>query len=552
MNSKENVKKVKAQSFMKNVLMLMCSQIIIKVLGLLYKLVIINADGFGNVGNGYYNTGYQLYALLLTLSSVGVPTVISKLVSERVAVGDNKSAHRIFQTALKLFGILGGIFSILLFFGADFIATNILNVPGVKYTLMVLAPAIVMVSISAVLRGYFSGLGSMKATSVSQTLEQFFNCILSITFVYAFVGNEPEIMAAAGNLSTTLAVIISLNYLIIYYKRRKAGIMEGVEKSTSDSEEKSTKQLVKIILALSIPMAIGSIISVINSAIDSVTISNCIQFAYEGIINSKEALENEAMRLAGILSKSETIIHLPLAINAAFCVALVPAISSALAKGDKKSAQKRLSFSFFASILILFPCAVGLTVIADQIINLLYPNAPEGGTILQLTTITMIFVGLNNIVNGGLYGIGKIHIPAISLAIGGIFKLVLNVILISNPDINIYGATYSSIVCQAIAFFISYFAMIKYIKLDLSFKQHLLKPAIASVIMGLVVFVSYNLLEIVIDPRVSTIIAILIGVIAYAFIVAVGKILSKEEIHMIPYGDKIYKILLKLKIYKET
>ena len=179
MGAEDKIKKEKGTSFMKNVAMLMIAQIVIKILGFIYRLVIINVEGFGDVGNGYYDAGYTVYSLLLTISSVGIPTVISKLVSERVAIGDHKGAYRIFKTSLKIFTIIGAVLSVALFFGAELVATKILNVPNIKYVLMVLAPAIMFVASSSVLRGYFAGLGSMKATSVSQTLEQFFNCVLT-------------------------------------------------------------------------------------------------------------------------------------------------------------------------------------------------------------------------------------------------------------------------------------------------------------------------------------------------------------------------------------
>ncbi len=270
----------KNSSFMKNVAMLMIAQILIKILGFVYRLVIINVEGFGDLGNGYYDAGYTVYSLLLTLSSVGIPTVISKLVSERVAIGDHKGAHRIFKVSLKIFTIIGAILSIGLFLGAEIIADKILNVPDVKYVLMVLAPAIMFVASSSILRGYFAGLGSMKSTSVSQTLEQFFNCVLTITFVYALVGQDPAYMAAGGNLSTTLAILISFTYLVVFYKRRKKEIAAECDAQIVPMEDKTTGKLIKTIFAISIPMTIGSLISVVNNMIDTVTISNCIQTAF--------------------------------------------------------------------------------------------------------------------------------------------------------------------------------------------------------------------------------------------------------------------------------
>ena len=551
MEAQEKIKREKGTSFMKNVAMLMIAQILIKVLGFVYRLVIINVKGFGDIGNGYYDAGYTVYSLLLTLSSVGIPTVISKLVSERVAIGDHKGANRIFKTSLKIFTTIGAFFSIALFFGADIIARKILNVPDVKYVLMVLAPAIMFVSSSSVIRGYFAGLGSQKATSVSQTLEQFFNCVLTITFVYALVGKDPAIMAAGGNVSTTLAIIISFIYLYVFYKRRKKGIIMECENQTVPQENKTAGNLIKTIFAISIPMTIGSLISVINNMIDTVTISNCIQTAFSGIISAKADLEAKAMELSGLLSKVVTIIHLPLAITGAFCTALVPAISSAVSVKDYKTVNKRLSFSFFASILIIMPCTAGLIALAEPILQLIYPAASNGANILILSTLTMIFVSINYVVEGGLYGFGKVHIPAIALGIGAIIKLIMNIVLISNPSINILGAVISSIVCQVILFVICMYYLNKEIKLKMNFKDHILKPIFASAIMGVIVYLVYMLLTTITGNTMSTIIAISVGVVLYVILVLLMKMLTKEDIYMIPFGTKIYNILVKLKIYKE-
>lgn len=551
MKAEDKVRKEKGTSFMKNVAMLMIAQILIKVLGFVYRLVIINVEGFGDVGNGYYDAGYTVYSLLLTLSSVGIPTVISKLVSERDSIGDHRGAYRIFKTSLKIFTAIGAFFSVALFFGAEFIATKVLNVPDVKYVLMVLAPAIMFVASSSVIRGYFAGLGSQKATSVSQTLEQFFNCLLTITFVYALVGKDPAVMAAGGNVSTTLAILISFTYLYIFYKRRKKGIMADCEAQTVLQEDKTTGKIIKTIFAISIPMTLGSLISVINSMIDTVTISNCIQTAFAGILGTKAELEAKAMELSGLLSKVVTIIHLPLAITGAFCTALVPAISSAISVKDYDSVNKRLSFSFFASILIIMPCAAGLLALAHPILQLIYPTASNGDVILMYSTITMIFVSLNYVVEGGLYGFGKVHIPAIALAVGSVVKLIMNIVLISNPNINILGAVISAITSQIILFVICMYYLNKEIKLKMNLKNHVLKPIIASGIMGVIVYFVYKLLITVTGNSISTIVSIFIGVISYVLIVLFMKLLTKEDIYMVPFGTKIYNLLVKLKIYKE-
>ena len=245
-------------SFMKNVLILMFSEVAVKVMGLIYKLVITNIEGFGDTGLGYYSSGYQIYSLLLALCSIGIPSVVSKLVSERLAINDNAGAQRIFRITMKLFAGIGLFFSVTLFLFADLIATKILNVPDVSYVLKVLAPAIVFVAASSVFRGYFNAQSNMKPASVSYTLEQFLNCVLSITFVYALIGKDAYIMAAGGNLSTTISVILTFVYIFIYYKRHKIKYAEE-ELKNSPEYNKTSKQLLKAVLAFSIPITIYNI-----------------------------------------------------------------------------------------------------------------------------------------------------------------------------------------------------------------------------------------------------------------------------------------------------
>lgn len=541
--------KEKKNSFMGNVLMLMISQVVIRLLGLIYKLIITNLEGFGDVGNGYYSAGYQIYTVLLLISSQGIPNALSRLVSEKIAIGEYKSAHRIFKIAFILFGVIGGVCSALLFLSSDFIASNILNVPDVKYVLRVLSPAIFFVSISAVIRGYFAGMGTMKVTSMSQTLEQFFNCLLSITFVYATIGREPYIMAAAGNLSTTVAILISFTYLVMYYKLRNKKYADKYKNIEQKEKVKPAKSIAKTILMYSIPMTIGSVITAISTMIDTATVSNCTQIAYKTILGSKEALEQMAMKFAGILSKVDTLTNLPIAINLAFSSALVPAISAALARKNREEASKKISFSVTASILIILPCAIGFIVLADPILRMLYPNASDGAHILQIASITMIFIAINQTLNGALFGLNKLYIPAIATTIGSVIKFVLNMILIRNPNINIYGAAISSLICQFISFFITWRVTKKEINLKLDFKKNIFKPIIAGAVMGIAILVIYNLLKASINNVILTLFAIIIGAVIYVLAIAYVKVLEKDEILSLPMGDKAYKILKKLKIY---
>ena len=543
-----NVKKRRGTSFMGNVLVLMFSQIMVKILGFIYKLVITNFEGFGDTGLGYYSAGYQVYSLLLALSSIGIPNVVSKLVSERVAIGDNKGARRIFKVCMTFFTIVGFILSVILFFGAESIAKTVFNVPDTKYVMQVLAPAVVFVTASAVFRGYFAGLNDMKPTSYSQILEQFLNCVLSITFVYALIGKEPYIMAAGGNLSTTCAIILTFIYLIAYYRRKKIKVKR---RQVSPEENKTTGQLLKTILVMSIPITFSSVISIISPLIDSTTVSRCIQNAFASIYPIKEELEAFAMSMTGILSKVDTLTALPIAINIAFSTALVPVISTSLAKRDYETASKRMTFSLFASILIIIPCACGFISLAQPILNLIYPTASNGASVLILCSISMIFVALNQTINGGLYGVNKSYIPAVAIIISVFIKVGLNITLISNPSIGINGSGISSIAAQGFVFLICIIALQKNLKLKFEFGRMVVSPIAAGLLMGGSVYLINMWLNEVVGKSISTILAIICGGVIYVLALFLGKILKKEDILMIPFGTKIYPLLVKLRIYQD-
>ena len=528
---KKQKNKVLKEGFMQAVLSLMFSQVLIKLLGLIYNLYLTNKDGFGDQGNAIYSGSYQIYALLLTLSSIGVPNAISKLVAERTAKGDHKGAIRIFKVALATFALIGLTGTLLLFLGADFIATHMLNIPEAKYTLITLSPAVFFVTVAAVLRGYCNGKQAMRVTARSQTLEQVFKTVLVIIIVeivYKMTNGNTVWMAAAANVATTLSIFMSFMYLVRFYRITRNERRNEL-KETINYKYQNVKTIVKKILSVSIPMSLSSIMSSFNKNIDSFTVVSGLK---------KFMTERDAKAQYGILGgKVDTLTSLPLSINIAFATALVPTISRAIASGDKETTTKRVSFSLMASMLIGLPCTIGMMVFADPILHLLYPAQPEGALILQT-------------INGTLQGIGKVMIPAISLGCGMLAKLVINLLLVSNPSFGANGAAIGSVVCHMVAFSIAFTTLRKNIKLNLRIGNFLIKPIIATVIMSICSLFIYNVLLGIISQALATIIAIIFAMVIYAISVVALKILSKEEIFMIPYGQKIYKVLEKLGIYR--
>ena len=540
----ERTKKLeKKDGFMKGVMALMFSQVIIKLLGLVSKIYLTNKEGFGDVGNGIYGSGYQIYAMLLTISSIGVPNAISKLISEKVAVDDYKGAHRIFRIALLVFGIIGLTGTLILFFGANIIASAI-EVPEAVLSLQVLSPSITFVTISAVLRGYFNGLDKVSVTAKSQSLEQVFKTIITITAVYFIgltTGLNTTLMAAGANLATTLSVLLSFFYIIIYYIEFRK-IVKSKINSTTNQKYDRVRKIVRNILIVSIPITLSAIMSTLSKVVDIVTVVKGLKTFLPDTL---------AKAQYGILSgKVDTLATLPLSFNIAFATALVPSVSALMAKKDEKTAGKRISLSLLITMLIGLPCTFGMMVFANPILNLLFPNAPEGGFLLQIFSLTIIFAVLMQTTNGALQGLGKIMVPAITSFIGVMLKLILNLILVPNPNFGVNGAAIASVINNFVAFILSYIILRKTIKLNLSFSKFILKPVIATLVMCVCSYYLYILmLGSIISTKIVTILAIGIAVIIYAVMVVILKIFDEDEITMIPYGTKIYKILKKLGIY---
>ena len=539
----KNNKKIKKEGFMQSVLALMLSQVAIKLLGLIYKIYLTNKEGFGDTGNAIAGSGYQIYVLLLTISSIGVPNAISKLVSERVVVGDHKGAHRIFKVALLTFGIIGFIGTMILFLGAGYISSVVLQIPEAEMTLVALSPSVFFVTVASVMRGYFNGREKISVTAKSQTLEQVFKTVLTIIVVemIAITTNlDTTLMAAGANIATTLAVLLSFGYLSIFYRIYKKNVAIEINSSVNCKKE-HLLSVVKRILLVSTPITLSAIMSTLNKNIDSITVVRGLK---------KFLTEVEAKTQYGILSgKVDVLITLPLSLNIAFATALVPTISSSIAKGEKENASKRIAFSILISILIGLPCTIGMMIFSTEILNLLFPNATNGSLLLQVSAITIIFSVVTQTINGALQGLGKIMTPAITSFVGLIIKLILNIILIQIPSIGIYGAIIGSIVNNIVACALSFIVLMKTIKLDISCIKYIFKPIIATIIMGICSYFIYLLIGSIIPKTVATIIAMGVAVAIYAFAVIALRILSKEEIKMIPYGIKMVNVLEKLGVY---
>ena len=436
--------KNKKETLKKGIIALLFSQVLIKILGFVYKLYLTNRENFGDTGNAVYSAGFQIYALLLTFSSTGVPNAISKLVSERLAIGDSKGAHRIFKIAFYTFAFFGLIGTIILFLGAKTISKTFLEIPEAEYCLVALSPSIFFVSIASVLRGYFNGRENFSLTAKSQTIEQLVKTIATIILVEIVARLSKEnivLMAWVANLATTVATFISFSYIYIYYRYKRKEIAREIKMSINYVPTRVRKTLRKI-LNESIPISLSSLMSSFNKNIDLFTIVKILKTYMS---------EEEAKMQYGILSgKVDTICLLPLSFNTPFVTAMVPSISKAMAKGDMKEVSIKIAKFIQITFFIALPSMLILFFFSDSILNLLFPNAREGNDLLQINSISIIFALLAQTLNAILQGIGKKNIPAMAFFIGMLFKFFTNIILIKVENIGIKGAAIGNIICNMV------------------------------------------------------------------------------------------------------
>ena len=533
-NTKINSTKIKRikskEGFVQGIFAMMTSQVVVKVLGLFYKLYLTNRSGFGDEGNAIANAGFQVYALMLSITAIGIPGAISKIIAKKLSIGDHRGANKILKMSLMIFATVGLVGSYFLYSFADTFANQYLHIKEAKLSIIALSPSIFLVSVISVLKGYFNGRESIKTTAKAQGIDQFVNTILTISTIELMVfitkKTNTERMAAISNLSTTFGNIAELTYLIKEYIKIKPEIKKEIL-SSADIENTRIKVLLKEIAKVAIPISLTALIMSISKNIDSTTIVKELS----NVVGYKEAKKQY-----GILSgKVDPLINLPLSFNMAIITALLPSISATNGNADK--INKRIFQSYFIGMAISFPILFIYMCYPNEILNLLFPNATSGWKILRVSAISIIFITLEQINNTILEGLEKPFVPIISILIGVIVKAILNRILV--PQVNTpyggtIGACISTVMCHIVATLISIKGLksIKNIKLNTrSNIKAIAIPLILSIAMIAITKAINNVFfrEVfgTINYKVDFIISLVIGMNVY--LILTFKILSKNN-----------------------
>ena len=547
--------KTKGQNYMHGAAILTIGVIIMKVLGFFYKIPLGNI--LGDEGYSMFMGAYSIYYIFFTLATAGLPVALSRLVAEADANGRAKQEEKTFRVALVTFTVIGLIFALIMFCFPQWLAAEYLENPDAAPSVRAMAPAILLVCIVSAYRGYCQGNGNMLPTTVDEVLEVFFKVVSGLVIaelvLHSFRPGDPMSlpMGSAGAIfGVSIGSAVSLAYMIIYKHRHysvlSAPYTGGIDPSDIPDDNDlvdPAMKIVKDILSIGIPIATGACIMALLNSVDSKLCMNRLQsaarFSYR-----------EAKVLYGVYGKAQTLFNLPAAFITPLTISIVPAISGALAKGDRKTAGVVSEDSMRISAFLAIPMGVGLAVLAKPIMEVLYPGShPAGAGLLQVMGIASFFVCLVLMENAILQASGREKLTMVTLITGGIIKIVINWFLVARRDINIYGAPVGTLCSYCAMAAMDYVFMCR----TLDHRPRLLRvfsgPMAASALMGLTAWGVYGLCQRALmgSRRIGTLIAMCaaIGaaVIVYLITAIVFKAVTKEDMKLIPGGAKIARIL---------
>lgn len=546
--------KSKSNSFIIQGSILAFAGILVRVIGLIYRIPLNRI--LGESGMGYYGTAFEIYNVLILLSSQSMPLAVSKIVSEKLEKKQYKNAHKVFKGAL-IYGItIGVIFGMLAFFGADWISVKIYKLPQVAIPLRILAPTLTVACVLGVLRGYFQGMGNMIPTSVSQIFEQIVNAVVSVIAAYELgaygyslskMADESETFrasysAAGGTLGTLCGAVTALIIMIVILYRHFGSINSNIRKDITKSVD-SYGTITKVIVFTITPVLISTTIYNIGNLLDNPIFQN--------IMYSISPESTEAQRSAvygNYTGIYRTLTTMPIAIASALSTAIVPSLVRSYVAGDKSVVKNKIDMALKFSMIIAFPCGMGLSVLGVPINKLLFGSSGDGAAPMMVFSIfTVIAFSLSTISNAILQGIDKLKVPIKNSAISlGLHLIILPCLLIVFK-LNIYGVVIGDILFGATVSVLNAMSIKKYLNYRQNMFETFVKPFICAGVMGAGCFGIYKLFNGLIKINaISTIVAIMVAVVIYALMLVITKTVTENELLSMPKGAMIAKLMKKI------
>ncbi|MBE7025192.1 MAG: polysaccharide biosynthesis protein [Ruminococcaceae bacterium] len=524
----------KTSSFISGAAVLMAANLLVKLIGLAFKVPLTYL--IGEDGMGHFSDAYTMYTWMFVLATAGLPVAVSKMVSESRALGRNAEVRRILKVSLLFLFVLGLVGTGILFLGADRLSLLIGN-PKAAIGIRAIAPAMLFVALMSGFRGFFQGQQDMVPTAISEVAEALGKLIFGYALAYLFLSLGVEIGAAGAVAGVSCGAALGLLSLLVLFLVKKRKLLPA----SADAECASGGTLFKKLITIAIPITIGASVFSLTSVIDMAMIKH-------NLVAAGFSTE-EAVRLWGSYSGyAVPIFNMPPTLLTAVSISLVPAIASAFVSGNRAHARGSAESAIRITTLFALPCSAGISLLATPILSLIYNNT-NASSMLTILGWAIVFVSLVQITNATLQSVGKVFVPVIHMVIGGIVKILINYFLVSNPTININGAPVGTIVCYALILALNLIAIKKVMGVSYALGDMLLRPLFSTVIMGGVVLFLYRLTG-GFGRLIPVVVSIAGGAIAYAVVLFAVRGIREEDVRLLPKGEKLARILKRAKLLR--
>ena len=541
-----------SNSFIVKGSVLAMASIISRILGLLYRMPLTAI--IGKTGNDYYGTAYEVYNIILIISSYSIPLAVSKLVAARMSKGQVKNAYRILRGSLGFAAISGGTASLIVYFGADFFTGTLLQTPLSSIALKVLSPVLLIVAIVGVLRGFFQGLHTTVPSAMSQVFEQIVNAVVSIAAAYflfsygakvgAVLGDKDSYSAAygaaGGTLGTAMGAVTALLFMLLIYFAYRKVFLKKVKRDHSRSEE-SYLSVIRVLIFTIIPVLLSTTLYNISSIVNNGIFKN--------VVLAQGYDPKTISEWWGVFTgQYKVLINVPISVASALAASAVPALAAAYERGELKKVRRQIASANRFIMIVAFPCAVGLFVLAKPIMMLLFGDSDQTtANIMYLGTIAIVFYSLSTLSNGILQGINRMRIPVRNAAIALVAQVVVLIICLLCFNLNIFAVVIANTFYALIMCILNELAVKKYSGAAIDLKRTFLIPGIVSIVMGLVVYVVYQLVNLIINSNlIATVLSIICGVFIYFVLMLLLRGITESELRRVPKGNVIIAISKKM------
>lgn len=552
-----NDQPIKKQTFLQGTAVLAMATVLVKLMGFLFKVPLNNI--IGEDGFGYFNTAYDVYNVLLMISTTGLPVAMSRMISQAQTLGNHAQIRRIYRTSLYVFLTIGMVGSLGMLFFCRQLSVMVTTNENSWAAIAALAPCVLLICLVSAYRGFFQGQSNMTPTSVSQIFEAVTRLVVGLGLAWlvmkltgkAYVRMQGIVLApgetaqdygditlAAGGaiLGVTLGSLISVVYL--HHKFRQSNQILSLGGGTA----KSTRSTMKELLSIAVPITLGSaglqIINLFDTMIYMRRLTGALQWT-----------EKMADSAKGVYNFCQTVFALPCSFIPTITIAVIPAITASLTRKDLAEAKATSESSVRTMALIAMPCAAGLFVMAEPVIRLLCSTYTEdkiqlAATMLAILGLTVIFNSLVLLLNAIMQAHGDVVTPVVNMLIGGIIKIIVNYILVGQPNLNIVGAPIGTFICYISITALDLIAMKRHISARPAIFKNIIRPGLSSAIMGAATFMVYRVLSNAISSwKLACLLSLAFAVVLYAVLVVFLRCLTYEDCMLLPKGEKIAKIL---------